>query len=267
MCKDMYKVLKRMAVCLSVMLLWAGTAGFMRLDSQVSIGEDGAVSLESKMMVLKKFKKNLDALQAKLKKQNTNIVFEPVREGEYRGYVMRTGAATYFSSIDGFIASYNGTAHSSKSEGLFSETYTIYVIFPHNEQLRKEMLKDPLVRKYPPQYKLRIDLPCAADSHNADKSMNDGKSLSWDLSPAMLGKMREVKVVFTLWNKQLITIIACIGVALVLVLFSLLIAVLRSGGSPAAEPAPVLDQSFIDSQFKTMTGRERYGSGGPNTRY
>ncbi len=252
---------------LALVFMWMGTAGFIRVNSQLNVSEDGTVKIETKMLVLKKFKKNLDVMRANLQKQDSNIVFEPVSEGEYSGYVIRTGTAAYFSAIDGFIASYNGKGYSQKSEGLFSETYTISVVFPSSEKLKQGTRKDPLMRRHPPRYKLTVNLPCAAEMHNADQSSNGDKTLFWDLSPTIVGEMREVKVVFTLWNKRRIVIAVGSAVVMLLIFISLFSALQRSGGVVEEEPDVALDQGFIDSQFKTLTGMERYEGDSSDYRY
>ena len=237
---------------LALTCLWVCTAGFIRFDSKMDVHADGTMDFEAKMLVHKKLKKNLDVMQANLKKQNPNLEFKKINDGVYAGYSVRTRSASYVASSGGFISSYNGTASVQKQEGWFSDTYAIDIVFPENEKLKKELLKYALVRRYPPKYKITISLPCSADYHNADKSMNDDKVLSWDMSRSIIGNSGELKVTFTLWHKQRIVIAGCVGAGMLLAFLSLTVAVFRSGSRPR-EPEPVvLDDGFIDRQFKTM---------------
>ena len=101
-------------------------------------------------------------------------------------------------------------------KGIFFDEYyfDLFVEKNSSEQQTDDEMANAFLSQV--QFNFNINLPYAAEIHNADTSLNENKSLSWNLRSTLVGNEdRQIQFRFKIWHKQN-CIIACVLILLLL---------------------------------------------------
>ncbi|MBE8954894.1 MAG: LPXTG cell wall anchor domain-containing protein [Quinella sp. 2Q5] len=194
------------------------SAGCFQAKYDLIITDDGAVVRNWKMLGTAPFSRQIEQMKANNERLFPNLKLKPIAEGDMLGYAF----SLEYPDLESFAKSYSElyNAHAGKStgvsrrEGWFFDAYAFdFYCTVTRENLPPEVDHVTQAALTSLVYELTVQLPYAADFHDADEVSADGKVLTWKLAPLLIkGGERNLRAQFKIWHREKIFLTAAIGV-------------------------------------------------------
>lgn len=182
-------------------------AGCVQINFDLTITDEGKVIRRWRFMGTTAFSQQIEEIKTKNEKLIPDVKVERVADGDLYGYEFTAEYADIKSFAESPSEIYKPNAGKNKGvtsrEGWFFDEYDLdfWVKNPPanipigvtiNEAMFSEVVYDNV-----------INLPYAAESHNADSVSDGGKVLRWNLSPILIyGGEKYMNVRFKIWHKD-----------------------------------------------------------------
>lgn len=202
----------------TMILLCMMSAGCLEANSQLIITSDGAVHMKNKFIGVPLIANHIESFRELFDgKPNTEI--SPVAENNMSGYEVRV---TY-PNVDSFAAeafplfvAYDGKCKGiQKNAGWFFDAYNFDLISSGQRQLSPGEAATIQSVLSQISFDLVIELPYAADNHNADKVDAANKVLTWNMAPVLTGGgEKHMHTQFKIWHVDKIILSIIVGLSL-----------------------------------------------------
>lgn len=204
---------------LATVLLCVTCAGCFQGNSTLVVTDDGKFFLRNKFIGVPLLAEQIESLKNNFA-HNPNADISPVAENNMSGYEIRV----QYPNVESFAAEKIPlfTAHEGKCAGIrqrtgwFFDAYNFDLIstgeqnFSPSESAAVQSVLSQVT------FDLTIELPYAAESHNADKVDASQKILTWNLAASLLsGKDKHMRVEFKLWHRDKIFLTALVELLLI----------------------------------------------------
>lgn len=206
---------------LAALILFAVTcAGCMQSKFDLIVTSDGAVVRNWKIIGTAPFSRQIEDWKVNNERRVPNVKVKPVSEGDMLGYEFSADYPDVESFAQSFSEMY--AAHAGKNRGIskragwfFDEyDFDFYCAVPRGSlPPEADYLTQATLNRI--VYELKIQLPYAAESHDADNISADGKILQWNLAPFLIkGGERHMNARFKIWHRDKIIFTAAIELLL-----------------------------------------------------
>ncbi len=187
-------------------------AGCFQSNSTLIITDGGEVFLRNKFIGAPIVSEQIESFKENFAR-NSNAEISPVAENNMSGYDIRV----HYPNVESFAAKKISlfAAHDGKNFGIrqrkgwFFDAYNFDFVstggrkFSPSETAAVQSVLSQVT------FDLTIELPYAAENHNADKFDAAQKILSWNLAPSLLsGTDKHMRVEFRLWHRDKIFLTA-----------------------------------------------------------
>ena len=195
------------------------STGCFQGGSNLIITDDGKVFMRNKMIGVPMIADSIESFRQSFE-QKANAEISPVAENNMSGYEVRVN----YPSIEAFAAEGNPLymTQAGKCKGIqlkrgwFFDTYNFDFLstgdknFSPSESAAIQSMLSQVT------FDLVIELPYAADNHNADKCDVTNKILTWHLAPVLLGSVadKHAHAQFKLWHRDKIALTALVEMLL-----------------------------------------------------
>ena len=217
---------KRQNLFILLLIFVCTTAsGCFRISSDTAIHKDGSVDIKNTMVGVPLLAEQIQEARESAKKNHPNASLKDVQDGNMSGIEETTHYKTIdeMAKADGnMFKTVEGKAKGvQQKKGWLYDTYAVDVLFEGKKDTQANMDQDERAMMQAMLSSVRADvslsLPYAPESHNADKVMDGGTTLVWDLASALMnGGDKSIQATFRIWNMTHIYI--TIGIAVVLIL-------------------------------------------------
>ena len=217
---------KRQNLFILLLIFVCTTAsGCFRISSDTAIHKDGSVDIKNTMVGVPLLAEQIQEARDSAKKNHPNASLKDVQDGNMSGIEETTHYKTIdeMAKADGnMFKTVEGKAKGvQQKKGWLYDTYAVDVLFEGKKDTQANMDQDERAMMQAMLSSVRADvslsLPYAPESHNADKVMDGGTILVWDLASALMnGGDKSIQATFRIWNMTHIYI--TIGIAVVLIL-------------------------------------------------
>ena len=202
----------------AIVLLCVTCAGCFQGNSTLVITDDGKVFLRNKFIGVPLLAEQIESFKENFAR-NPNAEISPVAENNMSGFEVRVN----YPSVESFAAEKFSlfAAHDGKCAGIrqrkgwFFDAYNFDLIssgeqsFSPSEAAAIQSMLSQIT------FDLTIELPYAAESHNADKFDAAQKVLTWNLAPSLLsGTDKHMRAEFKLWHRDKIFLTTLVEVLL-----------------------------------------------------
>jgi len=200
--------------------LLAVTSGCFSGDVNLVVNEDGSADLKTTLVSVPMLAQFVEQSKAKTLEQNPDAQVTPVtKDNNMSGYEITEHYASLekLSEVDFFSAHEGKNKGITRTKSLFYDDYDFDLIFSGSENGGGAgALANNITFTY------QMTLPDRPTASNADRTSEDGKTLTWNLGKTLTtGESTRMQVSFRMWNKA-----AVIGAAV-------LVFVLCAGGAYA----------------------------------
>jgi len=194
------------------------SAGCLQGGSNLIITDGGEVFMQNRLIGVPLVAEAIENFRRSFE-QRGGAEISPVAENNMSGYEIRV----HYPSIENFAAEGNPMflSRAGKCKGIqlkrgwFFDAYNFDLIFTGGERKYSE-LEAATVQSMLSQvtFDLVMELPYAADVHNADKFDADKKFLTWHLAPVLIGSLADKKMhaQFKIWHREKIFLTALVGI-------------------------------------------------------
>lgn len=194
-------------------------AGCLDGGSHLIITDDGAVYMRNKFIGVPLIAEHIESFRQSFENK-PDAEISPVVENNMSGYEVRVN----YPSIEVFAAegnplyaTYNGKCKGiQKRGGWFFDTYNFDLISSADKKLSPGEAATVQSMLSQVTFNLVLELPYAADNHNADKFDAANKILTWHLAPVIIGSIadKHMRAQFKIWHKDRIALTAAIELLL-----------------------------------------------------
>lgn len=204
----------------AIIFLCSTCAGCFQANFDMIITRDGAVIQHSKFIGNALVIRQIEEWKANNEKLNPDVKANALIEGDLRGYEFTNN----YPDLESFAKS-AGDLHKanvgknkgiSQRKGWFFDTYDFdfyWTIPPTSIPPEAEFITQKAFNGV--EFDFSIQLPYAAESHNADKVESDGRFLKWNLSPVLIyGGEKFMQARFKIWHWDKVTLTAIIELML-----------------------------------------------------
>jgi len=198
------------AVLLGGML--ALTSGCFSGDVNVVINDDGSADLKTTLVSVPMLAEVVEQSKTTALARNPEAQITPVTKENMSGYEI----SEHYATIEKLSENDFFTAHDGKNTGvtvnksLFYTDYNFDLLFSGSENGGGAGAFAS---------NIQMNLPVVPASSNADRTENDGKTLTWNLGKTLVtGESTKIDVTFRMWNKAaiaaaVIAVLVLIGAA------------------------------------------------------
>lgn len=187
----------------------------------LSIDESGAVHSKFTMVGVEFMRGELEKQKQELIKDHPNAIVTPVQDGNMSGFSIQMdydGMDSFAADGVKFYATRPGLCKGIQKNGRwFFDAYALDLFVEGNGELGQDKEAAAMAGALLSQvrFDFTLNLPYAADSHNAETVSNGSKTLSWNIAPSLTrGESRKINATFKLWNK--LNIGLTVGIAVLL---------------------------------------------------
>ena len=207
-------------ILLAVTILLCMTcAGCLEGESNLIITDSGEVYMRNKLIGVPLIAEYVESFR-KSYENNPNAEISPIAENNMSGYEIRV----HYPSIETFAAESNElyTTH-DKCKGIqrrkswFFDAYNFDLMMTGDKKFSPSEAAAIQSMLSQVSFNLVIELPYAADKHNADKFDAENKILTWQLAPVIIGSTadKHMRAQFKIWHREKIAFTIIIGVLLI----------------------------------------------------
>ena len=198
------------ATMLSVLAL---TSGCFSGDVNVVINDDGSADLKTTLVSVPMLAEVVEQSKTTALAKNPEAQVEPVTKDNMAGYEI----TEHYPSIeklaenDFFKANEGKNAGITVNKSLFYSDYKFDLLFEGSQNGGGAGAFASNIT-----FTYQMTLPVVPESSNADRTENNGKTLTWNLGKTLVtGESSKIEAAFRIWNKT--AIIATVVVVLVLI--------------------------------------------------
>ena len=244
----------RLFLCICLTLITMLSAGCFQVKSDIVIHEDGSANFNLSMIGNEFMQEEIEKTKQDLLKNSSSKKIENMSQGNMKGF--RTSSdyhnirslAQDNHLFDAHMGIDNGI---QMKKGLLFDSYSLDLLFENNDgnknfkdlssdeqAMAKSMMSDI-------KFDFTLNLPYASESNNASNVTNDGKTLYWDLSGALLGNETvPIKANFRIWHKERVIALGVVGVILLLAILSFL-SKAKTAAENGADPAKAKNSAIL----------------------
>ena len=195
----------------AMILLCVTCAGCLEGGSTLIITDDGEVYMHNRLIGVPLIAEHIESFRKSFE-NNSNAEISPVAENNMSGYEVRV----HYPSIETFAEEGNPlyVTRDGQCKGIqrrkswFFDTYNFDLIstgdrkYSPNEAATVQSMLSQV------SFNLVMELPYAADNHNADKSDASNKILTWHLAPVIIGSIadKHMRAQFKIWHRDKIVL-------------------------------------------------------------
>ena len=211
-------------VCLIVILCCA-LSGCFHMSMNITVKEDGSMHNEMIAVGAEIMKDDIEELKKDIIKNNKDVKVEPYKDGEMSGYKFVGDV----SSIEEYAKNNSGEDKTTTQEyravkGWFYDAYSFNILNKGNKEMNnsedREMAKAMLSDI---KFDYTLNLPYAADMHNADSATNGNKTLYWNLAETVTSSSdKSIRAEFKIWHKGHVFMTVAVIIVLLLIAFTYL---------------------------------------------
>ena len=203
---------------LTLIFLCVTCAGCFQGNTNLIITDDGKVFLRNKFIGVPLVAEQIESFKNNFA-QNPNAEILPVVENNMSGYEIRVN----YSSVESFASEKFSlfAAHKDKCAGIQQRTGWFFDAYKFDLLSTGEQALSPgeaaAVQSVLSQvsFDLTIELPHAAENHNADRFDAAQKNLTWNLAASLLsGQDKHMRAEFKLWHRGKIFLTALVELLL-----------------------------------------------------
>ena len=198
------------AAMLSVLAL---TSGCFSGDVNVVINEDGSADLKTTLVSVPMLAEVVEQSKTTALAKNPEAQVEPVTKDNMAGYEITEHYASIekLAENDFFKANEGKNAGITVNKSLFYSDYKFDLLFEGSQNGGGAGAFASNIT-----FTYQMTLPVVPESSNADRTENNGKTLTWNLGKTLVtGESSKIEAAFRIWNKT--AIIATVVVVLVLI--------------------------------------------------
>ena len=196
-------------------------SGCFQARTDLTISEDGSVKNNIAFVGVDFLKEQIEDLKNNLVQSTPSAIVTSIALDNMSGYNIEASYPSieeFANSGMKFYLSKPGKCKGiQQHKGIFFDEY-YFDLFVENNGSRQENnneMANAFLSQV--QFEFNINLPYSAESHNADTSLNENKSLSWNLRSTLVGNEdRQLQFRFKIWHK----LNCIIAVAIIFLLFS-----------------------------------------------
>ena len=208
--------------------------GCFKGESNVSIAEDGSVTVENTFTGVPLLKNEIDKAKKEMVDKDSNAKVKEINDGNMTGYEIDE----QYQDIAGFaqnggkmVSTVQGKCKGiQQHKGWFFDAYSFDFCLegngkPTGKNSKDDAMTDSMAKAMLAQIKFDfvLNLPYAAENTNADKLTNGNKTLSWNLASTFTdGNDKSMQATFKIWHKDRIAATVALAV-IVFVLFMVLV--------------------------------------------
>lgn len=202
-------------ILLAAMILFCMTcAGCLQSNFDLIITDDGAVVRNWKIIGSAAFSRQIEEWKENNVRLIPNLKVRPVSEGDMLGYEFTAN----YPDIESFAKSPGEiyAAHEGKNKGVSQRKGWFFDEYDFDFYCNVPRENLPPETDYLTQaafqniiYDVKIQLPYAAEIHDADEISADKKILRWNLAPLLIkGGERHMNARFKIWHEEKIALTA-----------------------------------------------------------
>jgi hypothetical protein len=198
------------AAMLSVLAL---TSGCFSGDVNVVINDDGSADLKTTLVSVPMLAEVVEQSKTTALAKNPEAQVEPVTKDNMAGYEITEHYASIekLAENDFFKANEGKNAGITVNKSLFYSDYKFDLLFEGSQNGGGAGAFASNIT-----FTYQMTLPVVPESSNADRTENNGKTLTWNLGKTLVtGESSKIEAAFRIWNKT--AIIATVVVVLVLI--------------------------------------------------
>ena len=206
--------------------------GCFKGESDVTIAEDGSVTVKNTVMGIPLMKDQIDRIKKEALEKNSSASVKEVSDGNMKGYEIdaQYGDIQALAQNGGKIFSaVNGKSKGiQQHQGWFFDTYSFDFCMEGRKQTSKSSEDDEMMESMTKamlsqvKFDFTLNLPYAPEHSNADKMTNENKTLFWNLASALTDTNdKSMQVTFRIWHKERVvgTIVVAVLLLILLVVF------------------------------------------------
>lgn len=202
----------------AIILLCVNCAGCLEGGSNLIITDDGKVFVRNKLIGVPLIAEHIESFRQSFA-NNPNAEISPVVEKNMSGYEVRAN----YPSVEKFAADCSSiyAAHEGKCKGIqqhkgfFFDAYNFDLISAGKKNFSPSEAAAVQSMLSQVSFDLTLELPYAAENHNADKFDAAQKVLTWNLAPVLTGGgEKHMHAQFRIWHKDKIALTAAIELLL-----------------------------------------------------
>ena len=226
---------------LFLLLITVFTVGCFKGEANLTIRADGSAALKTRLLGTDLLKESIVEATNEIRKKDSSAQVKEISEGDKTGFEitseypdMKTLAE---KGGDLFTRREGKAAGIQQKKTWFYDAYALDLYAGPSETGNDADGDDPaadaMMKGFLNQihYEFCLTLPEVPEKHNADRTEDGGKTLRWDLAPALAaGGDKHIQVEFRLWNKPHIVLTA--AVAIVSLALAVLCFILRQKSAP-----------------------------------
>ena len=221
----------RLFLCICLTLITMLSAGCFQVKSDIEIHEDGSANVNTSFIGNEFMQEEIEKAKQDLLKKSPTTKVENVSQGNMKGF---RGSSDYHDIRSMARDEHIFDAHTGVNngiqmkQGVLFDSYSLDLLFENNDgkkiedlssdeqAMAKAMMSDI-------KFDFTLSLPYAPESNNASNVTNDGKTLYWDLSGALLSNEKiPIKANFRIWHKERAIALGIVAIILLLSMLSFL---------------------------------------------
>ena len=192
------------------------TSGCFSGDVNVTVNNDGSADLKTTLVSAPMLAQIVEQSKASMLAKNPDAQVAPVTKENMSGYEI----TEHYDSVDKLSDQEFFAAHDGKNTGitvkksLFYTDYNFDLLFEGSQNGGGAGAFASNIT-----FTYQMNLPVVPASSNADRTENDGKTLTWNLGKTLVtGESTKIDVTFRMWNKAaiaaaVIAVLVLIGAA------------------------------------------------------
>jgi len=217
------------------------TSGCFSGDVNVVINDDGSADLKTTLVSVPMLSEVVEQSKSSALAKNPEAQITPVTKENMSGYEITEHYATIekLSENDFFKANEGKNTGITVNKNLFYSDYNFDLLFEGSQNGGGAGAFASNIT-----FTYQMNLPVVPTSSNADRTENDGKTLTWNLGKTLVtGESSKIEIAFRIWNKA-----AIIGTVIVVIVLigGIAFYMMRRRKGAEAEPQRLTESTPID---------------------
>lgn len=232
----------RTALAAVLLGMLALTSGCFSGDVNVVINDDGSADLKTTLVSVPMLAEVVEQSKTTALARNPEAQITPVTKENMSGYEI----SEHYATIEKLSENDFFTAHDGKNTGvtvnksLFYTDYNFDLLFSGSENGGGAGAFASNIT-----FTYQMNLPVVPASSNADRTENDGKTLTWNLGKTLVtGESTKIDVTFRMWNKAAI---AAAVIAVLVLIAAAVFLIMRRRKRTEEEPQAAHESSSAPS--------------------
>ena len=203
----------RTLLAAAMLSVFALTSGCFSGDVNVVINDDGSADLKTTLVSVPMLAEVVEQSKTTALAKNPEAQVEPVTKDNMAGYEITEHYASIekLAENDFFKANEGKNAGITVNKSLFYSDYKFDLLFEGSQNGGGAGAFASNIT-----FTYQMTLPVVPENSNADRTENNGKTLTWNLGKTLVtGESSKIEAAFRIWNKT--AIIATVVVVLVLI--------------------------------------------------